>query len=219
MRVVIPPPTGTRHADWPPRWFSWPTEQLLEEATSPDGRMKPQKVSSNEWIAWLKAVVPIAVSNDSAKLYWDKSNKDVAYLRAAKPLPNQMLVRCIWNPQFRKRETLPDAVQIVTDQMYHYDDSAKLGRKLVNGNLKQRLPITDFKSCASALEGSVLADSFKHFPWQLTSVAEDLRFKTIKRCFTVTENRRSYRLTITFGPRGTLLQLEGVGFRLSSVAS
>jgi len=124
------------------------------------------------------------------------------------PPPGRVLVRCIWDPTSPAKRSLPDAIQTVMDERFPRGDAANLAKEMADRDLKARRVIADFPSCKKALEASVLAGRFKQLAWQLTSVAEDFRFETATFCFAGIEERHSYNMTITFGPRGTLLQLD-----------
>jgi hypothetical protein len=183
---------------------------MLSKATASTERMRIDRIASeNKLTHWLKAVVPLSVSsNDTATVCWDMENTDVAYPRLTRATADNAMVRCIWDPAAVTRG-MPCALQIVNDRICNREDVAKIGKALAHRNMKLRATIAGVECCSTAIEGSVLADRFKRLAWRLESVGEDFRFETVQWRFSETEQRRSYHLTFTFGPHGTLLQLDG----------
>lgn len=212
VRVVDAPKDSVERRALP-KQFLWPSKDLLQSAGVNQRPFRLEEVQPESMFSkWLRAVIPAAVSEHAVSVYRNVRYPNVKYLVLRKPHSGYDVVRCASIPYMKSPWAVPDYLQIVTDSTYSSDGHAMVIQALMREAMKKEWPITKIDSAHKALEESVLADRFKRIPWKLIGYEVDLQFQTAAYRFAGNEEYLPFVLTVTLGPRGTLLQLEGSGF-------
>jgi hypothetical protein len=209
--VVAAPQAAAERAALP-KQFLWPTREVLQlacarRAALPFDEIEPKSLFTQ----WLRNIVPAAALNHQVTFYRDaRFLGGPRYLPVAAPRSGYDMIRCIW-VYGKKPIPVPDGLQIVTDKAYSLDGRSTAIVSVTDGQIKQGSVIAEIDSARKALEDSILADRFKRIPWGLRGYEADVELQTVAYRFAGSEEYLPFALTVTLGPRGTLLALEGRG--------
>ena len=133
------------------------------------------------------------------------------YFPLSRPHSSRDMLRCVSIPFIKKPWAVPDYLQIVTDDTYSLEGFETIIQSFANEPLKKEWLIRNVNSAYQALNESVLLKRFKQIPWRLIGYELDVQFCTVTYRFAGHEESLPFVLTVTLGPRGTLIQLEGCG--------
>lgn len=217
VRVIKEPDAAT--AEEIPILLQWPSIETFAKAGASESALRIHEVKADDPIAqWLDKVLG---ARDSAKagirLYEEGLSGTLApmspecfSLVSYYRLGEGLLVRTVRAP-FDKSRAWPAEVQILRDAKFSLETIEQLQKSLATGSMAHPLGLADVATIKGVLDAAPLADALRKAQWNLQGYDLDLNCQKITAKFSTQVDQLPFGLRITIGPRGSLIQLSGVG--------